>query len=227
MSKLLIVLAFIVIIVGAIYFEKRRGNDMRAAADRLGFSFHPGQHRLPDALDSIGFDLFTQGPPNIKNRMQGQRNGRSISLFDFTYTASSSGEGQRDFPLADDQQGLESRSQSVIWIHSDRMLPDFDLSPARIHKRNVASRFGLSQVTLDGKHEFNQDYILLARDSGRTRKLFSDELIGYLQSHPGLVMESRGGDSLFYRFEKLPDPKSIPGFLGQAEELLDLLQKAL
>ena len=225
MSKILLILVVILIIVGALYFEKRRSSDMQAVANRLGLSFHPGQHRLPETLEGAGFDLFTQGPPNIKNRMQGERNGRSVSLFDFTYTATSSGEGQRELPPTDEHHGLESRSQSVIWLRSDRALPDFDLAPSRTHRRNVASRFGFNRVTFDGRNDFNQEYVLLARDAEKMRTIFSDDVIRFLLANPGQVIESRGRESLFYRFENLSTPKAIPAFLRETEELLGLLQR--
>lgn len=225
MSKIIFIIVVVIIVAGAIYYEKRRGDDISIIAKKLGFEFYPGQHRLPEVLDKVGFDLFTQGPPNIKNRAQGIRNNRDVTIFDFTYTASSAGEGQRSHPIADDFNSVKTRSQSVIWIRSKQSLPDFDLSPSRIHRRTVAARFGLSPVTFDGQVAFNQQHTLLARDSQKVRTLFNEKVFEYLARHPQLVFESRGQDALFYRFEKLPDPDSIPQFLEDAEALLDLFQR--
>ncbi len=118
---------------------------------------------------------------------------------------------------------MESRSQSVIWVRLKKTLPEFDLSPRRIHKRTVAARFNLGQVTFDGQSAFNQQFSLLGRDGEKLRQLFSQKLIDQLASLPNLVIESRGHDLLFYRFEERPDPKSIPGFLQEVEGLLALL----
>ncbi|MCB1752750.1 MAG: hypothetical protein KDI74_13595 [Gammaproteobacteria bacterium] len=225
MSKIVFIIIVVVIIVGAIYYEKQRGDDLSITAKRLGFDFQPGQHRLPAELEQVGFDLFTQGPPNIRNRMQGIKGGRDVTIFDFTYNASSAGEGQRGYPVADDFNSVETRSQSVIWIRSGSSLPDFDLSPSRIHRRSVGQRFGLQRVTFDGRNSFNQQFTLLARDDQKTRVLFKDAVFDYLADHPHLVFESRGRDVLFYRFEKLPEPDSIPRFLEEAEALLELLQR--
>ena len=225
MSKIIFIIVAVIIIGGAIYYEKRRGDDISLIVKKLGFDFYPGPHRLPEALDQVGFDLFTQGPPNIKNRAQGIRNGREVTIFDFTYTASSAGEGQRSYPVADDFNSVKTRSQSVIWIRSKQSLPDFDLSPSRIHRRTAAARFGLNLVTFDGQNSFNQQHTLLARDGQKVRALFNDKVFEYLARHPKLVFESRGQDALFYRFEKLPDPDAIPQFLEDAETLLDLFQQ--
>lgn len=225
MSKIVFIIFVVIIIVSAIFYEKYRGDALSVTSKRLGYDFHPGQHQLPTELDDAGFDLFTQGPPNIRNRMQGTSGDRDVSIFEFTYNASSAGEGQRQYPVADDFNSVETRSQSVIWIRSRQSLPDFDLSPRRIHRRSVAKRFGLQQVTFDDRGSFNQQHMLLARDSQRIRALFTDEVFEFMADHPDLVIESRGRDALLYRFEKLPDPDSIPRFLEDALALLDLFQR--
>ena len=80
MSKLLIAVILVLIIGGAIYFEFRRGSSMQAVANRLGFSFHSGQQPVSESLRGVGFDLFTQGPPNISNRMEGRRGDDRITI---------------------------------------------------------------------------------------------------------------------------------------------------
>jgi hypothetical protein len=225
MSKIVFIIIVAIIIAAAIYYEKRRSDGMSEAARKLGFDYQAGQHALPQALDAAGFDLFTQGPPNIRHRLSGNRNGREMALFDFTYTASSAGEGQREYPVVDDYKSIEDRAQTVIWVHSQNALPDFDLSPSKLHRRTVAGRFGLNRVTLDGENEFNQSHILLARDSERMRALFRQPLLQYLQRHPRIVVEARGESVLVYRFEKLTEPSAIIAFIDEAEELLRLLQQ--
>ncbi|MES9897960.1 MAG: hypothetical protein ABW148_02930 [Sedimenticola sp.] len=221
MSKLIIII-IIAIIAGAFYLEKRRGNNLSSVASRLGFTFFSGQHKLPDELGEIGFDLFTQGPPNIQNRMTGYSNDREMTIFDFSYIATEGDEGINDIPVGDEEI-METRNQSVIWVRQKKVLPDFDFSPKRIHKRTVGARFGLTQVTLDGQNNFNRQYTLLGRDTEKLRQLFSQQLIDQLAARPNLVIESRGQDLLFYRFAQRHDPKVIPGFLQEVETLLELL----
>jgi hypothetical protein len=127
--------------------------------------------------------------------------------------------------MSDDHQGMETRSQSVIWVRRNPPLPDFDLSPSRIHKRTVAARQGLQRLTFDGSAEFNDRYVLLVRDQERVRPLFTPEVQEYLLAHPGLVFESRGEDALFYRFGKRAEPKGVPLFLDEVQALLSLVRK--
>lgn len=225
MTKLLIAAVFIVIILGALYFEYRRGSGMAAIAGKLGLAFDSGQQKLPEELERVGFDLFSQGAPNIKNRMHGATGGRKVSVFDFSYRALSSAEGSRDHPVADDHQGMETRSQSVIWIRLQQPLPDFDLSPTKIHNRTVAARFGLNRVTFDDAKAFNSRFTLLARDPQRTRELFSERVREFLLEHPDLVFESRSRDALFYRFEDRVKPAAIPDFLRQVQDLVELFDE--
>lgn len=223
MAKIAIIIIAL-IVAFAIYFEMRRGKEMARIADRLGFTFHAGQHRLPEALDRVGFDLFTQGPPNVKNRMEGERNGRRITLLDFTYEAHAAREGSRDVPVQDDHYLRETRVQSVVWIRSDVVLPDFDLSPSSSHLRQVAGRFDLTQVSFDGRPEFNRDFALLAREPESVRRLFTGRVIDYARKHPEMVVEARGRDTLFYRFRQLPGPDALPGFIAEAEGFLDAIE---
>ncbi|MES9882276.1 MAG: hypothetical protein ABW185_15500 [Sedimenticola sp.] len=77
-------------------------------------------------------------------------------------------------------------------------------------------------MTLDGQNSFNQQFTLLGRDGAKLRQLFSAKVINQLASRPNLVIESRGQDLLFYRFDQRPVPASIPDFVQDVETLLEL-----
>ncbi len=223
MSKFLIIAIILLIIAGGLYLEHRRGGNLAAVADKLGLSFQGDRKHLPEEVERAGFDLFTQGGNAISNWMEGENQGIRVAIFDYGYEARVAGEGERGVPVSDDQQGRENRLQSVIWVHSGLKLPDFDLSPSGIHQRTVAARFGLSRLTFDGDTPFNRRYILLARDAERVRRLFTPAVRRQLLAQSGLVFESRGRDALFYHFQERVEAKRIPGFLKQAEGLLQLM----
>lgn len=223
MLKALVVVVIILIVAGGFYFESRRSNDLERLAKQLGLNFQAGQQQLPEVLQSAGFDLFTQGPSNINNWMSGSIKDHQIGIFGFSYTASAAGEGDTVLPVNDDQNSTERRNQSVIWIGSEKKYPDFDLSPKLIHIRTVAARFGLNPVTFDGDPGFNKHFMLLARDSNRVAQLFSKSVRKQLMAHPGLALESRGNNLLFYRHGERLSPKDIPQFLAEVETLMELL----
>ncbi len=89
---------------------------------------------------------------------------------------------------------------------------------------NVGQRFGLTRVTFEGQEAFNRQFVLLARDAVKMREIFTDRVLDYLSGNPDTFLESRGRDTLFYRFGKLSNSKAVPDFLEEAEGLLDLLQ---
>ncbi|HHH38323.1 MAG TPA: hypothetical protein ENK50_01945 [Sedimenticola sp.] len=220
---LLIITLILLIIAGGLYLEHRRGANLSATATRMGFVFQGDRKRLPESLARAGFDLFTQGGSEVSNWMQGEMDGVQVALFDYGFEARTAGEGEGVMPVSDDQQGREQRLQSVAWVRTGASLPDFDLAPADGHRRTVAARFGLDRLTFDGDAGFNREYVLLARDAGRVRRLFTPALRRWLLAHPGLVVESRGGDLLVYRFGERLDPQRIPGFATQVEALFRLL----
>jgi len=90
---------------------------------------------------------------------------------------------------------------------------------------NVGQRFGLTRVTFDGREAFNRQFVLLARDAEKIRGIFTDRVLDYLSDRPDTVLESRGRDTLFYRFGKLSSSKAVPDFLKEAEGPLDLLER--
>ena len=225
MSKLVVIAIVIIAIVAVIYFERKRAGDLSAVAGQLGLDFQPGMQQLPTPIDGAGFDLFTQGPPNINNLFTGERDGRPAALFEFTYQATSSGEGSRDQPLADNQTGLEQRTQTVVWRTLERPLPLFDLAPRDTHQRTVAGRFGLGRVNLAEPAAFHNQFTLLAQQPEAVRPLFTAALVEQLLALPGAVIEVRGDQLLLYRFQQRVEAKQLRDLLETSDRLLDLLHQ--
>ena len=216
--------AVALLIVGAaLYLEGQRRQSLARVAAGLGFEFTPGQHQLPSALDGAGFYLFTQGPPLIQNRMEGERAGYRVSLFDFAYPAEKGEEGSRDLPVADVGQ-VENRMQTVVWLHRPgQVLPDFDLSPTRQVLRRVAARFSLQRLTFDGRRDFDDRYVLLVRDPVATRRVFTPAVIDAWVADPGWFLEGRGDQWLIYRLSERMPPNEIAAFLDRAIALVERL----
>ena len=221
--KIGIILLFLALLVLAFVVERGRSDRLGEVARQLGFSFQRGQQRIPEALDNAGFYLFTQGPPQIQNPMAGNRDGEQVLLFGYAYDAAMGDEGVRELPGSGDDDITEKRRPTVAWFRStSRSLPDFDLSPAGGPRRS-AGRFGLTSMTFDGEDAFRQGYRLLGRDGVAVRQRFTRPVLDFLLANPGLAMESRGHQWLFYRPGNMLKPDDIQTFLAQAEQLLALL----
>lgn len=213
----------LVIVAAAIYLEGQRSHALARVATGLGFQFTGGQHPLPRALDEAGFYLFTQGPPLIKNRMEGERAGYRVSIFDFAYAAEQGEEGSRDLPVADVGQ-VENRIQTVIWLYrAGQVLPDFDLSPTRQVLRRVGARFPLQRLTFDGRTDFNHHYLLLVRDEQAMRRVFTSPVVTAWAADPGWFLEGRGDQWLIYRLSERASPREITAFLDRAIGLVERL----
>ncbi|TVO70972.1 hypothetical protein [Sedimenticola selenatireducens] len=224
MTKVAILIIIALIIVAGIYTEMQRGNNLAATAKRLGFDFTSGLQRMPAEWEALGFDLLLQGQSEIGNRMTGMRSGRAVEVFDYSFDATAAGEGFKKQPAIDDQVNIERRNQTVVRVQSAVVLPDFDISPASSHMRNVAQRFGFAPLMLQENRAFSQAYNVLVADAVRCRALFIESVQQFFMSHPDLVVEARGRDLLVYRFEKRLKAKDIEGFLQEVDELVRLLE---
>ena len=212
-----------VIVVAAVYVETQRRDALARVASDLGFSFTRGQHALPGHLDRAGFYLFTQGQPLILNRMDGERAGYQVSIFGFGYDAGQGEEGSRALPTADDGQ-IERRLQTVVWLsRPGQTLPDLDLSPTRQPLRRLDPSLGLRPVSLDGRADFRDRYLLSGRDAAALRQVFSPAVIDAWVADPGWFVEGRGDQWLVYRLEERAAPEDIPALLDRAIGLIDRL----
>ena len=226
-SWVLFVAVAAVIIGLALVLEGQRRQSLAALAGRLGFAYTPGLQRLPESLDRAGFYLFTQGQPELANRLDGERDGYRLRVFEYAYSAGKGEEGSRDVPPADVGQS-ENRMQVVVWLQGPgRVLPDFDLSPTHQVIRRVAAKVpGMEQVAFDGRDAFRARYILYGRDDAALRRVFTPAVTTALAADPGWFVEGRGDQWLVYRLAERPAPGQIDGLLDQAVGLVALLAHA-
>jgi hypothetical protein len=214
----------VVIILLAWVVEGQRRQSLALVAKRLDFAFTLGQQRLPASLDQAGFYLFTQGQPQILNRLEGERAGYRVMVFEYGYDAGKGEEGSRDLPPADVGQS-ENRLQVVVWLQrTEQLLPDFDLSPTHQVIRRVAAKVsGMAQIAFDRRDAFSARYILYGRDRAALDRVFTRAVTGALAADPGWFIEGRGDQWLVYRLSQRPAPGQISEFLNQAIERIDLL----
>jgi hypothetical protein len=224
MKLLALIIVVLLIVAGALWYEKKRSDDLARAAQRLGFSFEQGQHPLPRDLADAGFYLFSQGPALVRNPMHGRYGGRPVRVFGYSFTAAFGDEGMRELPNSDNDGLIETRMQTVVWMESQKALPDFDLAPTRGPIRNVSKRFGFAAVSFDGRQDFRAVYTLSGRDEGELRHCFSPKTLDFLTAHPGTTVEGRGHGLLLYRQEQRLTGSQIGPFLNSAAAFLAHLQ---
>lgn len=193
------------------YFEKKRTEEMRVVAGRLGFRFSPEAHPgLVGRLD--GFRLFSQGRARkICNVLWRQIDDIQVTLFDYRYTTSS---GRHN----------RSHNQTVVLFETGRLeLPCFALRPEHLFHR-LAGALGYQDIDFERHAGFSEAYLLQGPDEASIRSLFGDETLAYFARHPGLCAEGEGSRLIFYRQERRVDPAALEGFV---EEGLDVLSATL
>jgi hypothetical protein len=214
--------AVALVIVGSfLVFERQRRDALGQVAAELGFAFTGGQHRLPEPLDRAGFYLFTQGPPQILNRLDGERAGYRVSIFGFGYSAATGEEGSRELPVGDVGK-VENRLQTVVWL-SRPVLPDFDLSPTRHMLRRVGAMFSMQPFGFDGQPAFRDRWLLYVRDQSTGRRFFVPKVLAALAEDPGWFVEGRGDQWLVYRLSHRVPPGEIDAYLDRAIGLVNLI----
>jgi hypothetical protein len=146
-----------------------------------------------------------------------------LALFGYGYDAPQGEEGSREIPVGDAGQ-IERRLQTVLSVKGARALPDFDLSPTRESLRRVAQRFGMAAVSIDGRADFRDRYLLFGRDPAAVRALFRPALLNALVADPGWFVEGRGDQWLLYRIKERIAPRDMGAFLARGLALVDALQ---
>jgi len=71
MKLLALTVVVLLIVAGALWYEKRRSDDLARVAQQLGLGFEPGQRPLPRELFDAEFHLFSQGPRLVRNSLHG------------------------------------------------------------------------------------------------------------------------------------------------------------
>ena len=217
-----ITVALVIVGIFVVSESQRRDALARVASD-MGLAFVPGQHRLPREIDGAGFYLFTQGQPDILNRLHGERAGYRVSIFGFGYDAGFGEEGSRELLTADDGQ-IDQRLQTVVWLRKPgQRLADFDLSPTGGPMRRTGPAVGLGGVGIDGHAAFRARYVLAGRDGGAVRRMFDPAVLDAFADDPGWIIEGRGDQWLVYRLEHRVPARQVPAYLDQAIGLIERL----
>ena len=193
--------------------ERQRAEAMKAAADALGFEFHPAPD--PAVLDDVrGLHLFAQGRrPRLRSMMWGTTRDLGVAVFDYAYTVGS-GKNQH------------THSQTVVrFLAAGLALPAFALRPESFwHK--VGQLFAGPDIDFDTHPKFSGQYLLKAKDEAAVRDLFREDVLDYFEDSPGLSVEAAGSRVVFYRADTRVEPAAVRALLEHGFEVLALFRPA-
>jgi len=206
-----VLLAVVVAIVAGIYQGMRRRKQLRAVAERMGYSY--SEHGAGQADAVTGFALFSQGySRNAWNLLSTEANGVAATAMDYRYEL-----GQHS------SKNRRIVTQSVLLLESDRLdLPAFLLRPEGLSQK-LAGAMGQQDIDFENQPDFSAAYVLQGDDEPRVRALFGREKLAFFAGHRGLCIEGYGRKLLYYRAKKLVSPEAIPSFIADGLAILDLL----
>ncbi len=204
-----LLLAFAAIIIAFRYaYERERSRALRLVAQTLGFSFEKSPSI--NMLEKFGdFHLFSLGHGRrIRNLMWGRRNRCDVTIFGYEYE-----QGQRN----------ESRTirQTVLLFESNgKQLPNFELRPEKLFHK-IGQAFGYQDIDFEKHPVFSDLFILRGQDEPSIRRLFTPNIISFLEQHHayGLCLEGQENKLLCYRQSKRSNPNGLKTFLELGESI--------
>lgn len=208
-----VVVAFIAYAVYAsIQAGRARTSELKTLAPELGLAF-VGEFTPTSAANPTGdprqdfealraafgdFRRF-QGSmrPRLWNWMRGERDGASVSLFDYD-----EGHTERDI----------SRIQTLAWIDDPSLtLPPFSLVPIPDgHAGLIRTTQAIARVAGSSRHrdveiampthqQFEKRYLLRGQDEAAVRRVFTDRVLGFFSANHGWMVEGDGTRLLLNR----------------------------
>jgi hypothetical protein len=89
--------------------------------------------------------------------------------------------------------------------------------------RRVAGLSGLQRLTFDGRTDFDDRYLLFARDTSAMRRVLTPPVIDAWVADPGWFLEGRGDQWLVYRLNERVPAGAIPDLLDRSIGLVQRL----
>lgn len=191
-------------------YDTGRGNEMRAIAAQISFSFTP-QAELSAIPFFASFELFEGYALKFENLMQGSIGGHSAAVFDLVYRNVGGSGG-----------GTTTSRQTMYVIESARLsLPEFYLRPEGVMERvlNTLERLDIDFAERPG---FSSRFMLYGKDENSTRRLFTTAKLDFFERTPNICAFGRGNHLFFFQSRTPAPPAQIRQnvmFLGVLHDL--------
>ena len=200
------------IIVIAIRQDKKRTEDLAAAAGRMNFTF--AKEASPHLLSTVEhFKLFSAGhSKKIRNVFTGKAGDLDVSVFDYRYTT---GGGKNS----------NTSRQTVMLFESDQLeFPRFALRPESVFHK-IGQVFGYEDIDFATHEEFSKRYLLRGEDENAVRSTFSSAALSFYETDRTLSTEAHGRQLIHYRARKRMAPEQLQDFITEGVRVLTLLRR--
>ena len=194
--------------------ERERTLVLKSSATLLGWQFSEEAplSYLPN-LDR--FALFRQGHnKQIKNLMYGETNGVKAALFDYIYVTGSG-------------KSRQTHYQSVVYFEPRHLnIPFFSLRPENaLHK--LIAMFGYQDIDFGNHPTFSSKYLLRGTDEQGIRNTFSDALLAFYETNPGLSTDGGGNQLFIFRQSYRTPPHEAQSFINWAAQVQNVFPRAV
>ena len=193
------------------YFELKRTKELAAYCLKQGFQF------LKDSNPSLRFiDQFYLSSIGhskvIKNHITGRYKDFDLDCFDYFYTT---GSGKHS----------TQHQQSVLILKADGIrVPPILLKPEGFWD-HVAQFFGAQDINFPQSPEFSSKYVLKGQHEAEVRAYMTPRILQYFTDHPGLCVEARDHEVLYYHPNKRLSPEKLNEFFDQGTDIARVFLK--
>jgi hypothetical protein len=207
-NMLLLVAVFAAVVVIAVLVvmtlgQRRRGGQVAASAEALGYKFTPADATFIETLRGLPF--FSEAGQHARtttNLMRSEKDGVVVTCLDYGY-----GTGPADH--------RSQVRQSVLVLESARLdLPAFSLHPEGLGQK-LGGAMGGQDIDFKDNPGFSNAFVLQGADPAAVAALFDRPKQDFFAQHRGVYVEGCGRQLIYYRKGKLVSPKAIPAFIDE------------
>jgi hypothetical protein len=205
----------VLLIGGALYFQKKRSDRLEATARALGFTFRRWATKEDKAL-IVGSHLAKAGyARTVHNVLQASGPAElAMFLFDYSYAVGH---------IKDDDRTI---GQTIIRMHSPLLrLPPFSILPENTFSE-IGKFFAYPDINFSEDSEFSRNYLLRGPDEAAVRQLFNSSIIRFFEHERDLTVEAAGDLMFLYRYNKVVMAQEMRTFVDTGKQALALLLQA-
>jgi hypothetical protein len=192
--------------------ERKRRLAVAEIAEQMGLShIEEGTGLLTELA---GLPLFSQGrSKRITNLVYGDTDEVALGIFDYRYTTGSG-------------KNSHTYRQTVVCFQSpDIDLPQFELKPQSF-LHGIGKLFGYQDIDFESHPKFSKAFILRGTSETAVRKLFTSDLLSFLETKPAVSIEGQGQDLIFYRASHRVKPAQFKDLMAEGFEVFQRFRAA-
>jgi len=191
-------------------YERRRAESFVEMVEDLGLEFSQEDEGGPGSRLGL-FQVGNVGRGRkMKNVVSGVWSGEDLVFCDYKYVT---GHGKRS----------RRHSQSLVILTLNGDCPNLLMMPEGIFSK-VVQAFGAADINFPSNPEFSKRFVLRGDDEDAIRERFNSDVLEFFEGCPGVSLEVRDGELVFYRHNRRCKPEELEAFFEEAAEVKAALE---